>query len=619
MELIYVWIDSFKNIRKSSYLLNKRFSVKILDLENEDSSTKKIEIKVNDEDNCIFGENINNINVIIGKNCAGKTSFLECLAQEYHKNYSGERIEGETKFLLIYYDNYSEKYLFESVGVKFLFNGRVFGDESLGNYVVKYDEDKGEYRLFSNTEYGIGKGCVEDRTYYIHVKNTLNQLPRYDDYTKLLNRKTVNLNDADISKQLEYILDRKNDEGVKNNYVKLCIQANYKEGVYFGWRYYEYFPITRYYFEPLKYMTYSGNGETAGKNTRKSLFILSVLEAFLGRRCRAEDMEKVSAEIEEYVKVNKLLEIKEMGYSYIEDEVLNKLICKIAELSSTSKTDKIWEFIRTLNSVVKDIPKEYFFWVDTIEFNINDVERNIRIIQGLRKIASMYDIQRLEPNDFSKIINFNFMGLSDGLSYKVKLYATIESIISRDTVSTYNNIILLLDEPELYMHPEWARRFIYELISLFHDKYTNLKFQIIITTHSPFLLSDLPAENIAILEKNTETGLSNINDDVKGRTFASNIESLLRSNFFLDSTMGEFARQKLNYIIKQLNDDTCYDDEQMCSMDRIIQSIGEPYIQTKLKEMFHEKFALYNRLQEIDKEIERLKKEKKSIIEGNNK
>ena len=77
MELIYVWIDSFKNIRKSSYLLNKRFSVKILDLENEDSSTKKIEIKVNDEDNCIFGENINNINVIIGKNCAGKTSFLE--------------------------------------------------------------------------------------------------------------------------------------------------------------------------------------------------------------------------------------------------------------------------------------------------------------------------------------------------------------------------------------------------------------------------------------------------------------------------------------------------------------------------------------------------------------
>ena len=35
--------------------------------------------------------------------------------------------------------------------------------------------------------------------------------------------------------------------------------------------------------------------------------------------------------------------------------------------------------------------------------------------------------------------------------------------------------------------------------------------------------------------------------------------------------------------------------------------------------MFHEKFALYNRLQEIDKEIERLKKEKKSIIEGNNK
>lgn len=618
MELIYVWIDSFKSIRKSSYLLNKRFSVIILDSKNKDSSTKKIEIKRNQEKNCIFGENINNINVIIGKNCTGKTSFLECLGGEYSINYSERRIEEETKFILLYYDNISGKYLFESVGVKFLFNGRLFGDESLNSYVVKYDEDKGEYQQFCNTGYGTDKECILDGIYYIHVKNALNQLRRYDGYAKLMNRKNVDLNNSDISKQLEYLLDKTNSEGIKNNYIKLCIQVNYKEGVYFLGRYYKYFPITKGYYEPLKYMTYSGNGETKGQNTRKSLFILSVLEAFLGTQCMDGDMEKVSAEIQEYAKVNKLLEQGEEGYSYIQEEVLNKLIFKIAELTGISKTDKIWEFIRALNCVVKDIPKEYFSKIGEIELNINDVEKNNRIINALGKITEMYDSQRLEHDTFFKMINFSFMGLSDGLLYKVKLYSTIESIISRDTVSTHNNVILLLDEPELYMHPEWARRLIYELISLFHNKYPNLKFQIIITTHSPFLLSDLPSENIAILEKNIETGLSNINDDVKERTFASNIESLLRSKFFLDSTMGEFARQKLNNIIKELNDNNCYDNEQMYSMNWIINCIGEPYIRIKLQEMFHERFASYNRIQEIDKEIEKLKKEKKSIIERNN-
>lgn len=85
----------------------------------------------------------------------------------------------------------------------------------------------------------------------------------------------------------------------------------------------------------------------------------------------------------------------------------------------------------------------------------------------------------------------------------------------------------------------------------------------------------------------------------------------------MNSTIGEFAREKLNYIISQLNDDVSYDDKEMCNMNWIINSIGEPYIRTKLQEMFREKFASYNRIQYIDREIEKLQKEKESIIKGN--
>lgn len=501
MELIYVWIDSFKSLRKSSYLLNKGFSIKISDSENYNDNIKKIELEKIEEKNYFFGNNINNINVIIGKNCSGKTSFLECLGGEYSINDDAAGIKNKTKFLLIYYDNISEKYLFESVGVTFIFNGKVFGKETEYAYVIKWNEHIGEYQEFCNTGYGPQDKFTVDDTYYIHVKNALNQFPRYDGTAKLVNRKIVDLNNAYISKQLQYLLDSTNNEGIKNNYVRICIKANYKEGVYFGSRYNDYFPITRQYFEPLKYMTISGQRETAGKNTLKSLFIISVLEAYLGRQYSNYDKEKVSKEIEEYIKTNRLLKMKDMGYSYIEDEVLKKLVYKIAELTHIMNKYKIWNFIRKLNNVVKEIPKEYFQGNGIIELCLNYVETNSKIIQGLRELTEMYDRQMSGDYNSLNILNFSFMGLSDGLLYKIKLYSTIESIIIRNRSVKYNNIILLLDEPELYMHPEWARRFIYELFSLFHDKYPDLKFQIIITTHSPFLLSDLPVENIALIKK----------------------------------------------------------------------------------------------------------------------
>ena len=73
------------------------------------------------------------------------------------------------------------------------------------------------------------------------------------------------------------------------------------------------------------------------------------------------------------------------------------------------------------------------------------------------------------------------------------------------------------------------------------------KINLIFTTHSPFILSDMPQENVIVLNK--EDGLCK-STRCSIKTFANNIHTLFANSFFMESTMGAFAEEKMTDIIK---------------------------------------------------------------------
>ena len=92
------------------------------------------------------------------------------------------------------------------------------------------------------------------------------------------------------------------------------------------------------------------------------------------------------------------------------------------------------------------------------------------------------------------------------------------------------------------------------MITLFSE---NEKYHLIFATHSPFIISDLPKENIIFLEKGKQVYPF---EDGK-QTFGANIHTLLSHGFFMkDGLMGEFAKDKIKSIInyheeiKELNE-----------------------------------------------------------------
>lgn len=158
----------------------------------------------------------------------------------------------------------------------------------------------------------------------------------------------------------------------------------------------------------------------------------------------------------------------------------------------------------------------------------------------------------------------------------------------------YQSAVLIFDEAELYLHPNWQRKFIYKLISCIEKAHfsTIKEIQVIIATHSPFLLCDIPSYNILALQD----GERKSTDIIRKETFCSNFYDLLQSKFFMDYSIGEFSRKKLETIINAAESPNKKEkkkaiktiNENLKSYKDFVDLVADPYFKDTLHYMLYE-------------------------------
>ncbi len=135
----------------------------------------------------------------------------------------------------------------------------------------------------------------------------------------------------------------------------------------------------------------------------------------------------------------------------------------------------------------------------------------------------------------------------EGYHKEIKRYRDIigeNEFQSEDVLFNGETALIFIDEGETYYHPEWQRRYVKTLLEMMSYVGKDSKIQIVITTNSPFILSDILKEDVTYLAGETEKYFD--------RTLGQNVHRLLRENFFMDYTIGEYARALIENIMSCL-------------------------------------------------------------------
>ena len=165
-------------------------------------------------------------------------------------------------------------------------------------------------------------------------------------------------------------------------------------------------------------------------------------------------------------------------------------------------------------------------------------------------------------------------GLSSGENNLLRLFTSLYYIFERDYANEKNGhyqiynydkthgrtacdtVILIMDEADLTYHPEWQRRFLSVITAFLQEIYPAQccrEMQILLSTHSPLLLGDMPRDNVVYLRADEKTGMTQADGSGRIETFGQNIHLILRDSFFLKKgTIGEFAAKKIQDVTDAL-------------------------------------------------------------------
>lgn len=314
-------------------------------------------------------------------------------------------------------------------------------------------------------------------------------------------------------------------------------------------------------------------------------------------------------------------------YSRFDEGLLKKLIGKMCN-DTSHITKKIRQcFLHLLHNPFGLKPEgETVIKINEAEKRIKDCLQKSKKLRNNRFFKNISIDDLVPPPIFSiEIIlkdkdtpnsdNVPFNTLSSGerqqaFSISSALYhlANIESVHNDENNERvrYSNALIIFEEVELYFHPQLQKQLIKNLldgIKQMHFKHIK-SIQIIFVTHSPFILSDIPTENILALKKDcTETK--------ELKTFSANIYDILNTSFFMEEgAIGDYAQWIIQFIVK------CFEDRQSISPEdllELISLIDEPLYHKVLMQKFYEKYPnqtpLSKKIEELEIQLDALKKQ----------
>ena len=596
---IYMWVKEYKGLKDFEVTFDSSYKIIFNEIEKTLSINKK-DVSIDEyiknfysiKEEKMIG-NIDSINLLIGKNGSGKTSILEILNLNcFNEKFLHKKIE-KINYIILYKSNINnedfilekydeEGYISNFIKIKEFQNLRI-EDELYKNY-------KDSENYLENI--GVIKFSFKEKKMRAGLREVMFQ--KDGESRTVLYKLNIGLENGSKENIYNYLIEeskRKNIENFENAYIRLLIPDLYSQ--------------LRKQLEKIKIKEF--NSSLHFKEIDKLFRLYNIVNEYnlknlilnnyynyiyvhiiLGILKEKKKEIFLKKEIEE--EKNKLLELLNNKSS---SEKFKILLEKIEGMENIKFNKKCYEIVEKIAVLIDNIPKDIINIENTEiikQFKISCKEKNLEIIALLKEYDSFYIPKIEEDGDllFKEVefIKIEEDGLSDGEKIKLDYFSTLYSILNGE-FKNRKYITLLFDEVEAFLHPEWSRIFLYELITELEEKYSEKRFKLIFATHSPFLIADVLAKDCIYLEKENGRIEAQINKDIK--TFGANIIDLFKNSMFLESTFGKFATKKIKWVVNKIDNESYTDITNNSEINYIIEEIGEKLISNKLKSMIEAK------------------------------
>lgn len=197
-----------------------------------------------------------------------------------------------------------------------------------------------------------------------------------------------------------------------------------------------------------------------------------------------------------------------------------------------------------------------------------------------------------EPIDEQKVFRFeqvvfvsgknghdvDYVSLSDGEHQ-------LAQILGMSCMAAFPNVLFLLDEPESHFNPRWRKEF----IKLMRDFPTArgkraedsavAKQECLITTHSPFLPSDMDSERVLIFSKLNASGGVEVRRP-RIQTYGSTFDSILDECFGISPPISDLSREDIEALMRDGSLDEIRD-----AMKRFGDSVEKLLLADRMREL----------------------------------
>jgi hypothetical protein len=592
MILHYIWIKEYCNIKEQGFHFTDKYTISF------DINTEVLSIKENEKHlPNFFGENIESITGIIGENGTGKSNLLNFIMQRlasFHRGSWSSFKDNQLQGIFIL-DN--GIYCHTSLNISNLkrlqkeeFNIFYF-NESIGTYgktrlkVNKHDYDdeihENRYLNYSNIfDYGFNGNWYEhfDISTNGLISNAGHYYSQYNSYYPNENKidRLSKYVEEETKRQIQFVYEYQTIDNIipfqLPNEIYIALDEKKNSIPYDFWELKGLIHLRGIHTQNSIY--------TRPKNQKDKSSVF--LKLFLNKLMDFLIYSYPEA-FKNFTDENYRTFIYENDYrglmSILDNEIVKQILNLRKALDKIVKNVKFPDHEKiTYRDFASDFEKYGAFTIEIKKTNLSSLNEFIQLSFGV-----------LQNKNF---LNFFWEGLSSGqlnmlILYSRFYYATKNYLDYEPQHDQYKHIIILVDEGETYFHPKWQADFLRNVLTFLKKIIPNKTIQIVITSNSPFIASDLPKSCINFLSRDTngncqvQSGLSQHKE-----TFGANIHTLYTDAFFMpNSLMGTFAKDKIMKLISVINGDLPFDSEipDLDSIQAHINILGEPILKTQLQ------------------------------------